>query len=452
MRQIILMLMAVVLASTAAAITLDGCSTKNLCYNQDNETFCSPDDDSCRLMRFTLDDGECRLSSLEVDSDSDSWSDSCDAFRFNSSEWVDYDADGVGHNEDCDDLDADLGVCPYSDPIADAGGPYNATEGQEILFNANASYDPDNDTLEYRWDLDGDGVDDTGWLNASTYQYAYSDDYCGNVTVEVKDSMNATGSDTTDVCVQNEDPVADAGGPYECVTGDNITLTGSFTDAGDDNHTFAWDLDSDGSYDDSYDMETYFDCNETGVFNVSLAVTDDDEGTGSSDATVAVSEPEEEDSGGSGGDTQTSSKDEVESVSSSSSSGGGGKHCWHRWSCSDWSMCVAGEQSRVCEYIGNCPDDKRARPDETQSCEVKVDESEERQSAVKEDQEQAVEDEEPQETAEERKDEPEESNLITGNVGRDIQKRLPFPWYILLLLGASVWWYGKREEVSRQFR
>ena len=42
-------------------------------------------------------------------------------------------------------------------PTVDAGGPYTVSEGGEITLIANGS-DPDNDTLNYAWDLDNDGV------------------------------------------------------------------------------------------------------------------------------------------------------------------------------------------------------------------------------------------------------------------------------------------------------
>jgi hypothetical protein len=45
----------------------------------------------------------------------------------------------------------------------EAGGPYLSNEGTGLLLDASGSTDPDDDPLEYRWDLDSDGIWDTGW-------------------------------------------------------------------------------------------------------------------------------------------------------------------------------------------------------------------------------------------------------------------------------------------------
>ncbi len=67
------------------------------CYNDQGQPFCSPQDSFC----------EYRNGAAEAsDADGDGWTDSCDAFAQDASEWIDLDADGCGHNADIDDLDA----------------------------------------------------------------------------------------------------------------------------------------------------------------------------------------------------------------------------------------------------------------------------------------------------------------------------------------------------------
>jgi len=44
------------------------------------------------------------------------------------------------------------------EPVADAGGPYEVTEGESTQLDASASNDPDGDLVSYEWDLDTDGT------------------------------------------------------------------------------------------------------------------------------------------------------------------------------------------------------------------------------------------------------------------------------------------------------
>lgn len=47
------------------------------------------------------------------------------------------------------------------DPIADAGGPYTITEGESLVLDASASFDPEpEDLLDFSWDFNGDGIFD----------------------------------------------------------------------------------------------------------------------------------------------------------------------------------------------------------------------------------------------------------------------------------------------------
>ena len=86
---------------------------------------------------------------------------------------------------------------PNNPPVADPGGPYYGIAGTVITFNASGSYDPENSTIEYRWDFDGDGTWDTEWLSTHYTEYTYQ--VAGNYTVilEVKDALNATSSAQT---------------------------------------------------------------------------------------------------------------------------------------------------------------------------------------------------------------------------------------------------------------
>ncbi len=49
---------------------------------------------------------------------------------------------------------------PNGPPVANAGGPYQITEGDSLTVDATATSDPNqsSSTLKYEWDLNGDGV------------------------------------------------------------------------------------------------------------------------------------------------------------------------------------------------------------------------------------------------------------------------------------------------------
>jgi hypothetical protein len=74
-------------------------------------------------------------------------------------------------------------------PFADAGVFYKGRVGTPVRLDAGLSVDPDvGDTLEYRWDFDGDWTYDTDWLAASFVDHVWPEPYSGRVAVEVRDS------------------------------------------------------------------------------------------------------------------------------------------------------------------------------------------------------------------------------------------------------------------------
>lgn len=72
-------------------------------------------------------------------------------------------------------------------------------------------------------------------------------------------------------------PVASAGGPYTTNEGQDVVLNASVTDSGGGPHSFAWDLDADGQYDDALIQNpTFTNVGDDGVFPVAVKVTDPD--------------------------------------------------------------------------------------------------------------------------------------------------------------------------------
>jgi len=73
-------------------------------------------------------------------------------------------------------------------PKANAGGSYRGVVGREIELSAWFSSDPDvEDRLQYRWDLNGNGTFDTGWLDQARWSVMYEEPFAGLATLEVRD-------------------------------------------------------------------------------------------------------------------------------------------------------------------------------------------------------------------------------------------------------------------------
>ncbi|KAA0007572.1 MAG: PKD domain-containing protein [Thermoplasmata archaeon] len=84
-------------------------------------------------------------------------------------------------------------------PVADAGGPYEAKVGEQVLFDASYSYDPDGSIVSYVWDF-GDG--ETG--DGQTVQHVYSKPDTYIVKLTVTDDGGETDSSSTYVVVSEE--------------------------------------------------------------------------------------------------------------------------------------------------------------------------------------------------------------------------------------------------------
>ena len=79
--------------------------------------------------------------------------------------------------------------------------PPSPIVGQAVVFNAQASYDPDGSIVSYLWDLDGDGVDD---LNGPVVQIVYQSIGAALVRLTVIDNDGLSTTTTQPVVVSTQ--------------------------------------------------------------------------------------------------------------------------------------------------------------------------------------------------------------------------------------------------------
>lgn len=108
--------------------------------------------------------------------------------------------------DDSDDKQADLSAVFNYSPST------NIQEGQTITFNATGSL-PDDGTLTYRWDFDGDAaVDDTG--RTATWSYSVAGDYVVTLTVTDGGGDDQLSKTITILGADIAVPTADAGNEW----------------------------------------------------------------------------------------------------------------------------------------------------------------------------------------------------------------------------------------------
>lgn len=195
-------------------------------------------------------------------------------------------------------------------PVADAGGYYYIPEGSTLTFNASASSDPDGDPLEYRWDLNSDGVWDTGWLTEPTLDVLFGDNLDGMVRLEVSDGEDSSVAFAYYV-VENMAPSLSLTIVPSGDEGDTFTFEVQATDPGSDDLTYSWSAYCSGMpstsvlypndpliVPDPYpspevnprdvtDTQSVV-CGDNGDFEWSVDVVDDDAGEASLEGTLGV--------------------------------------------------------------------------------------------------------------------------------------------------------------------
>jgi len=187
---------------------------------------------------------------------------------------------------------------PEETVTAEAGDDKTAEVGQEVSFDASGvtvSPITEDTVITYSWDWDGDGTYDESSEEAVT-THTFNEAGTYEVTLEVTafDDVSDTDSLTVTVSAVNEIPIADPGGPYTALVGQEITFDGSgSSDSDGEIAQYAWDFGDESTGAEVSPVHSYA---EAGEYTAGLTVEDDD-GAVSAEVTTTVTVTEEEEEG-----------------------------------------------------------------------------------------------------------------------------------------------------------
>jgi len=157
-----------------------------------------------------------------------------------------------------------------------------AYTGEEITFNASSSYDSDGSIVSYFWDF-GDGTNATGIV----VYHTYGDNGTYTVTLTVTDDDGATASTTATKTIMNRPPIAAFTESAETViVGETIYFNASSSyDPDGSIVSYYWDFGDGTNATGIYVEHSY---SSSGVYTVTLFVTDNDGDTSSTSSTKNV--------------------------------------------------------------------------------------------------------------------------------------------------------------------
>ena len=173
-------------------------------------------------------------------------------------------------------------------PVADAGGPYQAFEGALLPLDASRSFDPNENPLQFLWDLDGDG--DLNDADTGQVEHRWADDGTYEVVVEVSDSLQIS-RDTAQVVIDNVAPTVSVGPALQLAGGAPLARTVTFEDPGADQWSATADYGAGPQAleigpNQSFELVHVY--ARSGDYRVVVTVTDDDGGVGTAELAVGV--------------------------------------------------------------------------------------------------------------------------------------------------------------------
>jgi chitodextrinase len=197
----------------------------------------------------------------------------------------------------------------------------NPVEGQTIEFEATGSEDPDGTIERYEWDLTGDG--EFGFTGRTVDAAFSPGEY--DITFRVTDDSGATATTTRTISVgRNAPPEAEADyEPVSPTTEDSITLDASgSTDPTDSIVQYEWDLDDDGTYEESGEVTTHR-FNKSGEYTVTLRVMDVGSETDITTIEIMVENPAAEAESGQDGQADAADDGDGDAAVTTTGSGNG---------------------------------------------------------------------------------------------------------------------------------
>lgn len=227
----------------------------------------------------------------QVDSDGDGIGDACDGTPTGDgdNDGIDDAVDNCPAVANADQVDADgdgIGdACDNLPPIADAGGPYQGNEGEQLSFDGSGSSDPDGDELLFSW-----GFGDGGTALGPTPTHTYQDDGLFDVMLTATDPENETDAATATATILNLPPiVGSVTAPVDPLpVGTAVEVVIDFVDPGvEDSHVATIDW-GDGTNSSATVTEWagsgqaigYHMYSTPGVYTIGVNVEDDDGGAG----------------------------------------------------------------------------------------------------------------------------------------------------------------------------
>lgn len=219
-------------------------------------------------------------------------------------------------------------------PIAAANGPYAAEVNSAVTFSSSGSSDPDGTIAEYRWDF-GDGSPYSYEQNP-THVYTVAANFTASLRVTDNNGLTHTSAAQVVITPLPIDPVAEANGPYQGETSQEIVFDSTGSNDPDGSIVeYRWGFGDDTP--NVYDWNATHIYSTPGTYTVTLTVTDNSGATDSDTATCTITLPPNVNPVAVATGPAQGEAEEPISFSSSSSSDADGEIVEYTWNFGDGS-------------------------------------------------------------------------------------------------------------------